>query len=73
MPKFTLTWKGWRMYVDNDTNVCVATNGTDRLTTPMPAKSTDQHSFYLASEQLKNDIRNRGPRGSIASRASYRR
>lgn len=71
MPKFTMTWKGWRFYVDEA--LCVATNGTDRLTTKMQARSTDQHSFFLATEQLKNDIRNRGPRGSIASRASYRR
>ena len=68
MSKFTMTWKGWRMYIDND--VCVATNGTDRLTTKLQPRSTEQHSFFLATEQLKNDIRDRGPRGSIASRAA---
>jgi hypothetical protein len=67
----TVTWKGWRMYIDGD--LCVATNGTERLTTLMPIKATKQHSFYLATEQLKNDIRNRGPRGSIAQRAAATR
>lgn len=71
MPKFTLTWKGWRMYVDEDT--CVAANGADRLTVKMQVRSTDQHSFFLATEQLKNDIRNRGPRGSIAQRTAAAR
>lgn len=58
MIKYTLTWKGWRFYVDGDT--CVATDTRRRLTTPMPTKATEQQSFFLASEQLKNDIRNLG-------------
>ena len=57
MPKFTMTWKGWRFYVDGSN--CVATNGTDRLTTPMPGMPSPQQSFFRATEKLRDDIRNR--------------
>lgn len=66
-PRRTVTWKGWRLYVDGA--LCVATDGKARLTTKMPPRATEQHSFYLAVEQLKNDIRNRSAHNRLARRA----
>lgn len=70
MKRYTLTWKGWRFYVEDP--LCVATNGTTRLTVKLKAMPSDQHAFYLAVGELKDAIRDRGPRGSIASRAAQR-
>ena len=70
MKRYSITWKGWRFYVDND--LCVATDTRERLTVTMKAVPSDQHAFYLAVEELKNVIRNRGTRGSVASRANHR-
>lgn len=71
MKRYTLTWKGWRFYVDG--NLCVATNGAARLTVKLKAMPSDQHAFFLAVGELKNGIRDRGPRGSIAQRAAATR
>lgn len=49
------TWEGWLIFVEG--NLCVATKNGQRLTTPMPAMATPQHSFYRASERIKDDIR----------------
>lgn len=70
MKRYSITWKGWRFYVDG--NLCVATDTRERLTVTMKAMPSDQHAFFLAVGELKNVIRDRGPRGSVASRAAQR-
>lgn len=58
MRKFTLTWKGWRFYVEGD--LCVATDTRTRLTHRLPPLANDQHSFFRATEELKDAIRKLG-------------
>lgn len=45
------------MHLEGD--ACIATKGGERLTVKVQVRSTTQHSFYLATEQLKHEIRSR--------------